>query len=84
MGIMTKAATAVCLCLLTATLAQAEKVKSCDAKPRWLLVTVLAFEFHITGLQNKQGENISVDPTPKIYPKGTLRLLDRCKGTVSM
>ena len=80
MGLMCRCAVFLfALCSFPGTLAWAEKVKPCDAKPRWLLVTVLAAEIRLAGLPTKQGQRIRLPRTPRIYPKGRLWLLDRCK-----
>ena len=65
---------ACCLFLIAPATAIAQKEKSCDASPRWLLVTVVAQKYWI-----KSDETDQLEP----FPAGTstdehLKLLDRC------
>ena len=62
-----------CLYMLVPTFAIAQQEESCDANPRWLLVTVVASKFWI--------KSDSDDEPRDQYYGGKLELVDRCDIT---
>ena len=65
---------ACCLFLIAPATAIAQKEKSCDASPRWLLVTVVAQKHWINSDETDQLEPVPVFTRTDEH----LKLLDRC------
>ncbi len=64
-----------CLYILAPTFAIAQKDESCDANPRWLLVTVLAEE-----TWSRSDEKDQLERVPEFtHTEERLKLLDRCE-----
>ncbi len=69
-----------CLYMLAPTFAIAQQDESCDANPRWLLVTVLQSGFW---MEDEEGVLKRFPPNDNdqddSYPEGKLWLVDRCE-----
>ena len=69
--------------LLFATL-PAHAQESCDAKPRWLLVTVLETDWYARSEDDDGKFDRKGYPLSGKTPDGSLNMIDRCSGTVLM
>ena len=71
------------LCLSTPAIAQ--RGESCDAKPRWLLVTVLELDYY-TPSKSKDGSGLRKhEAASGKIPNGRLQMIDRCgNGIIQM
>ena len=71
------------LCLSTPAIAQ--RGESCDAKPRYILVTVLELDFY-TRSQSKDGSGlVKHEAISGKIPNGRLQMIDRCgNGVIQM